>query len=150
MKKLCSLIVAAVLLVPGFVLAGNPVDTSHPIFSEKNWNCQAAENFYLTDPDKTKIIWSALTSCTNSRYKMNIYAVFGETVFKGFSVYDERGNVSEHWFQLEKDGVWYTVKTEYFVREWIIDYPSGKVASVIIILEDDNGNEIVRREVKRK
>jgi len=159
MKKLCSLIIALVLLIPAFVFAGNPADTSHPIFSEKNWVESFSHSYHCNDG--SSIICSTVTfyDNPNTLFSMSVHTIFGEIVQKNYTEFefdqDVRGilmrmrRVLARWAQVEKDGTWYTARVER--PEWqAVKDPFGKVITIIVVLKDKNGNEVVRREVKRK
>jgi len=148
MKKLCSLIIAAVLLVPVLALAADDIDISHSIFSEKNWTYLGSKEYALEEKDGVKVVYriSKYYSLPDKQWYMAEHTIFGEVVLK---VYEDEQ--FEKWVQVEKDGKWYTVNVLYPFIEWdVLKDVSGTITAVVIILKDKNSNEIVRREVKRK
>src|SRR3989338_2692569 len=152
MKKLCSLIIAAVLLVHGFVWAGEPAVDSHPILSEKNWIYSDSDMFYLEDLNGDKVLFSEVKfyRANNGSYLSGVHYIFGEEVIRGYGVRDTNAyKLLGHWVQVEKDGQWYTSSVEEVNLEVVVD-ASGKIVAAVLVLQDKNGNEIVRREVKRK
>ena len=155
MKKLCSLIIAAfvIVFIPVLVFADESVP-NHPIFSEKNWVYSDSNVSYLEDLNGDKFLFSEAKfySANNGSYLYlkGVHYIFGEEMIRGYGVRDTtNGKLLEHWVQVEKDGQWHISAVEEVNLEVVVD-AFEKIVAVVLVLQDKNGSEIVRREVKRK
>ena len=152
MKKLCSLLILlSLLLISVTVFAYEPV-TRNPIFlmKQSDWiHLEETETFTI-DPngDKKLIIVEKYYTNLTIEYGLSIYIVFEEVLFKKFVVYEWNGKPVKTWYQVELDGKLFTALDGVLAIVRVGD--TGKIYSAYISLKDDNGNEIVRREVKRK
>jgi len=128
-------------------------ENHHPIFAVKEWQEVTTMNYHFTDNDGTKTLWKKVKFYEHRHpegmYRYAVFTVFGETAVRSYAIYYNNGNRTEVYFSVEKDGSWYTVKNGDLYNEEIRD-ASGKLVGLVIVLEDENGKEILRREVKRK
>lgn len=161
-RKFCSLIILmAFLLIPAFVFADNwsvyesKSANSHNdiILSENGWKFwRSAVHVFTDTTDWSEVVWmqSDHYSHENGQWLKSVHTVFGETLYKEYNVYDkQKGDFSENWIVFKKDGQYYITKTKELEDEWVLD-KSGNIIAIIFVLKDEKGNEIVRREVKRK
>ena len=133
-----------------------PGQEQHPIFSDENWTLGTTREAKMTDDNGTEFVWRKSVfyarPTPQGLYNKSIHTVFGETVVKVYIIDDKNGEPVQRWVQLEKDGKWYTAENgkAVAVNDDIAKDASGKITGITIVLYDKDGNEVVRREVKRK
>src|SRR3989338_2726156 len=138
MKKLCSLIIAAVLLVPVLVFAAEPSVDSHPILKETNWTLVSRYTDFRDD-----IVMEGYENKDRS-YLMLVDTYFGEEVIRRYFVREDSKMVLVIQ-QVKIQDEWRTITNAYFDFEKIRD-ESGKLSAIVIIVKD-NTREFFRREV---
>ncbi|OHA00045.1 MAG: hypothetical protein A3G49_06275 [Candidatus Sungbacteria bacterium RIFCSPLOWO2_12_FULL_41_11] len=141
MKKLCSLIIAAVLLVPVLVFAAEPSVDSHPILKETNWTLVSRSTDFRDD-----IVMEGYENKDRS-YLMLVDTYLGEEVIRRYFVRKDSKMVLAIQ-QVKIQDEWRIITNAYFDFEKIRD-ESGKLSAIVIIVKD-NTREFFRREVKRK
>lgn len=150
-RNFCITFTIAWLLTGCIVKAQEQKEETHPMLSDEQWiDPQDVSLPEFTDPDGTKIKWDYGVTYQNIHkgWTKSVHAFFGETVLKIYA--DAQGDaLPEIWIQIESDGQWQTLKTGNLGLVGVTD-DAGRVIALTIIVRDDNGNEIMRREVKRK
>lgn len=138
------------LFMTGAAAQTTNTDT-HPILSETEWINAGTTEDYVEVSDGTKFVWRVGTFFVhaNGLWKKAEYTVFGELVVKSFKIRNPEGKVVAQWFQLEKDGVWHTVKNGNIHQTDSVAEGTGKLV-ITLVLSDKTGKEIVSREIKQK
>lgn len=143
MKKICSFTIAAALFVPLLAFAAGEITESHPIFNEQNWTLVS---FYVDL--KGGVIMESYEN-EDEDYLMIVDKYFGKEAIRRFVYNRKTVPASPTFYQVKINGQWLNTKFGNLQFEETNDM-SGKRTAVLIIVNDDRGKEIARREIKKK